>query len=95
MLHGRSEFVLTSSGHIQSLVNPVGNTKMQYFTGSEPGEDPDQGLAGATANPGSWWEHWASWVTERSGEEVAAPAGLGSTAHPASEPAPGRYVLDP
>jgi polyhydroxyalkanoate synthase len=95
MLHGRSEFVLTSSGHIQSLVNPVGNTKMQYFTGGEPGQDPDAWLAGATANPGSWWEHWASWVTGRSGDDVEAPSRLGSTAHPPVEPAPGRYVLEP
>jgi polyhydroxyalkanoate synthase len=33
-------------------------------------------------------------MLERSGEEVAAPAALGSAAHPVLEPAPGSYVHD-
>ena len=37
LLSGPSTFVLSSSGHIQSLVNPPGNPKMFYYTGGEPG----------------------------------------------------------
>jgi hypothetical protein len=48
----------------------------------------------AQKHTGSWWEAWAAWVLERSGEERPAPVGLGSAAHPPLEPAPGSYVLD-
>src|SRR3984893_18501654 len=78
LLGGESQFILASSGHIQSLVNPPGNPKMQFFTGGEPGADPDEWLAGATPHPGTWWEHWASWAAARSGDEVRAPRRLGS-----------------
>jgi hypothetical protein len=40
LLSGPSTFVLSYSGHIQSLVNPPGNPKAHYWTGGEPGPDP-------------------------------------------------------
>jgi polyhydroxyalkanoate synthase len=92
MLGGDSEFVLSSSGHIQSLVNPPGNPKMQYFTGPPPGPDPEAWRAKAEPHPGSWWERWADWTIERSGADRPAPRELGSKKHPAGDPAPGRYV---
>ena len=46
----------------------------------------------ATEQPGTWWEHWADWMIDRAGEQIRAPAKLGSRKHKASEPAPGRYV---
>jgi polyhydroxyalkanoate synthase len=87
-------FVLSYSGHIASLVNPPGNPKAHYWTGTEPGTDPQAWLDEATRQQGSWWEAWADWVTERSGEKVAAREGLGTTIHPPLDPAPGRYVRD-
>jgi polyhydroxyalkanoate synthase len=65
---------------------------MQYFTGPEPGPDPEQWRARAEAHPGSWWERWADWTIERSGEERPARRKVGSRSNPAGEPAPGRYV---
>ena len=92
LLGGRSRFVLTSSGHIQSQVTPPGNPKMRLFTGPDPGPDPDEWLAGATDHVGTWWEDWADWILPRSGPERPAPSGPGTTAHPVIEPAPGLYV---
>jgi polyhydroxyalkanoate synthase subunit PhaC len=89
---GRSEFVLSSSGHIQSLVNPPGNPKMTVSTGPEPGPDPDEWLARSDTATGSWWEVWAEWNAARSGERHDAPSGLGSLRHPAGTAAPGEYV---
>ena len=40
LLSGPSTFVLSYSGHIQSLVNPPGNPRASYWTGGEPGPDP-------------------------------------------------------
>jgi polyhydroxyalkanoate synthase len=93
LLGGASQFVLSSSGHIQAIVNPPGNPKASYFTsdGTPPPEANDW-FERAEKHSGSWWEHWTAWLGPRSGERVAAPTTLGSTAHPVVEPAPGRYV---
>ena len=94
LLGGPSTFVLSYSGHIASLVNPPGNPKAHYWTGGTPGADPEQWLAGAQRQQGSWWEAWADWVTARSGDWRPAPAELGSERHPVLGPAPGLYVRD-
>ena len=94
LLSGPTTFVLSNTGHIQSLVNPPGNPKASFFAGPEPGPDPHAWLAAAEQQPGTWWPHWADWVVERSGAEVAAPPEAGSELHPPREPAPGLYVLD-
>src|SRR5215831_15426332 len=94
LLSGPSTFVLSYSGHIASLVNPPGNPKAHYWTGGPPGADPDEWLAGADRQQGSWWEVWADWVTARSGERKAPPTELGSERYPVLSPAPGLYVRD-
>jgi polyhydroxyalkanoate synthase len=92
ILGGQPEFVLSSSGHIQSIVNPPGNPKSAYFAGGPAAADPQAWLQGATQHRGSWWEHWTRWVTQRSGGERPGPAQLGSRRHRARGAAPGRYV---
>jgi polyhydroxyalkanoate synthase len=92
LLSGRSTFILSNAGHIASLINPPGNPKAHYFAGPEPGGDPDDWQASAVKQQGTWWEHWASWVLARSGDERKAPGRLGSRRHPILEPAPGSYV---
>ncbi len=94
LLSGPSTFVLSNAGHIASLVNPPGNPKASYQVGGEPGPDPELWRAAAERRTGSWWEAWATWMLERSGEEVPAPASVGDDRHPPLEPAPGSYVLD-
>jgi len=94
LLSGPSTFVLSSSGHIQSLVNPPGNSKASYFTGGTAGPDPEDWRASAERQSGSWWESWAPWTVERSGDLVDAPTVLGSAVHAAREEAPGCYVVD-
>ncbi len=80
---GTSQFALSSSGHIQSLVNPPGNPRMTVATGEATDADPEQWLAKTTAVTGSWWEPWAEWAAARSGGRHPAPSSLGSSAHPA------------
>lgn len=90
---GPCEFVLASSGHVQAIINPPGNPRARFHTGGPQTADPDQWLAGATEHQGSWWPHWTEWLIERSGPERPARDPLGNERHPASDPAPGRYVL--
>ena len=92
LLSGKSRFVLSNAGHIASLINPPGNPKAHFFAGPEPVPDPDQWLAGAERQAGTWWDDWTVWVTERSGAEQKAPAKLGSRRHRPTEPAPGVYI---
>jgi poly[(R)-3-hydroxyalkanoate] polymerase subunit PhaC len=92
LLGGRSQFVLSSSGHIQAMVNPPGNPKARYFTGGEPDVDADTWLEHASEHAGSWWDHWLGWLNERDGDTRKAPEALGSSPHPALAPAPGLYV---
>jgi polyhydroxyalkanoate synthase len=95
LLGGDSTFALSTSGHIQSLVNPPGNPKMSVALGPEAGPDPEVWRAGAETLPGSWWEPWARWAAVRSGDLRPAPSTLGSDRHPVQYPAPGRYVVAP
>ncbi len=94
LLGGHCTFVLANTGHIQTLICPEGNPKSKYWVGGEPGPDPDAWKATAEEHSGTWWGHWADWVTERSEGEVPAPADLGSAQHPVLGPAPGTYVFD-
>jgi polyhydroxyalkanoate synthase len=94
LMSGPSTFVLSNAGHIASLVNPPGNPKASYFTGGAPGPDPERWRETAEKRTGTWWEAWADWALERSGEERPAPAGTGNAGHVPLQAAPGSYVVD-
>ena len=94
LMGGPSTFVLSNAGHIASLVNPPGNPKASYSIGGEPGADPEHWRRTAEKRTGTWWEAWADWVLERSGDERPAPDGTGNAEHPPLEAAPGSYVFD-
>src|SRR5688500_6689852 len=66
LLSGPTTFVLSSSGHIQSLVNPPGNPKMFYYAGGDAGPDPEAWREAAEKHSGSWWEAWSPWTVEKS-----------------------------
>ena len=87
-------FVLSNSGHLQSLLNPPTNPKASFMIGPVGAESPDAFLAAAEKRKGSWWLDWRDWLHARSGEEVAAPASRGSTRHPTLAAAPGTYVFE-
>ena len=91
---GDTRFILSSSGHIQSLINPPGNPKSKYYLNPELPANADAWLAGAKTEADTWWGNWRDWLVARSGEKRAAPAALGSERHPAGVNAPGTYVLE-
>jgi polyhydroxyalkanoate synthase subunit PhaC len=92
LVGGRSEVIITSTGHIQTIVNPPGKPRARYYAGPEPGPDPEAWIDEAEEHQGSWWPRYADWLLERSGPERPARTKLGSRKHPAGDPAPGRYV---
>ncbi len=92
MVSGHSEFVLCSSGHIQTVVADPKHPGIGYFVNPQTPPEAEQWMAGAQRHEGSWWEHWVTWLSERSGEQVTAPKSVGSARFPAIEPAPGTYI---
>jgi polyhydroxyalkanoate synthase len=92
ILGGTSRFVLSSSGHIQAIVNPPGNKKASYRAADDPGSDSGSFLGSAEQIAGSWWTEWADWLSQRDGETRRAPRSLGGKANPVLDPAPGRYA---
>ena len=88
------EFVLSSSGHIQSLLNPPGNPKAKMFRNPDIAPTADEWAAGAVEEPGSWWPLWGDWLKARSGALKAAPKACGNETFRPLCPAPGRYVFD-
>jgi polyhydroxyalkanoate synthase subunit PhaC len=94
LLGGRSRFVLSSSGHIASMVNPPGNRKASFQTASDNPPEPAGWLDRATTEPGSWWPDYVRWLEQRGGGEKARPKRLGAAGFRPIGPAPGTYVLD-
>jgi polyhydroxyalkanoate synthase subunit PhaC len=92
LLGGKCEFVLSSSGHIQSILNPPGNPKSRYFINKDMPADPKQWLETASKESDSWWQHWRGWLHQRGGKTKAAPTVLGNEEFVPMEPAPGTYV---
>ena len=97
LLGGDTRFVLSTSGHIASMVNPPSNVKARFQVASEPLAGlpgPDDWLRAAHTAAGSWWPDYSSWLAERGGGTKEAPAELGADGFPVLDPAPGRYVFD-
>jgi polyhydroxyalkanoate synthase len=90
----KTTFVLSNSGHLQSLLNPPGNPKAWYVKGVAKEKDADAWTAKAAKHEGSWWLDWAAFLKERSGEEIAAPKAAGNKKHKALAAAPGTYVFE-
>ena len=94
---GNTKFVLGGSGHIAGIVNPPAANKYGFWTndatdGNLP-ESPEDFLAGATQNAGSWWTHWNQWVTSLPGGSAKVKARKPEDgALKVIEDAPGSYV---
>jgi polyhydroxyalkanoate synthase len=93
LLGGTSRFILSTSGHIASLVNPPGNPKSTFQVAAQTPPDPDTWLKDAETVSGSWWPDFTTWLGERCGEEIPAPTELGGGL-PVLAEAPGTYVFD-
>ncbi|RAU22734.1 class II poly(R)-hydroxyalkanoic acid synthase [Paramagnetospirillum kuznetsovii] len=92
---GTMDFVLHSSGHVQSVINPPGTPKAKYWSNDHTPDSPEEWLASARINSDSWWRHWVEWLGRRSGERLPAPPMLGNDRYPAGAQAPGPYVREP
>ena len=88
-------FVLGASGHIAGVVNPPDPPRRSHWVNDLLPDDADAWLERATEVAGSWWPDWCRWLEPHGGPRVPAPRSPGSAGHPALDPAPGRYVVEP
>jgi len=88
-------FVLTNSGHIFGIVNPVRTPpKRNYWAGNaERGEASQQWLERSPKQAGSWWSDWLDWLSTRCGPMVAPPK-ISAKTVTALGSAPGTYVFE-
>ncbi|MCW2530997.1 MAG: phaA [Blastococcus sp.] len=93
LLGGESRFILSTSGHIASLVNPPGNPKSTFQVAGSTPADTEEWMTQAETVKGSWWPDYMTWLGERSGEEIPAPSALGGGLEVLAQ-APGTYVFD-
>ncbi|HLY48792.1 MAG TPA: alpha/beta fold hydrolase [Solirubrobacteraceae bacterium] len=93
LLGGAKRFVLSTSGHIQALVNPPSEeSRASYRIVEDPADAPEAWVSQADVKQGSWWPDYRDWLTERAGDLKPAPKTLGSRKHRATAKAPGSYV---
>ena len=92
LLGGKQRFLLSNSGHIQSILNPPSNPKANYYEGSHLNGNANEWHADANNLHGSWWPTWLEWVQKRSGEQRPTLSTLGNQHYPPQEKAPGTYV---
>jgi polyhydroxyalkanoate synthase subunit PhaC len=93
LLGGASRFVLSTSGHIQALVNPPAADSRASFRVAELNPPAAEAwLEQAATLPGSWWNDYDAWLAERSGSLKPAPKRLGGAGFKAAAKAPGNYV---
>lgn len=82
---------LAGSGHIAGVVNPPSANKYQHWTNAALPPTLSEWQSEAVEHPGSWWNHWAAWLHDKSGDWIAARDPQKGPL-PAIEPAPGSYV---
>lgn len=88
---GPVEYMMAGSGHIAGVVNHPDANKYQHWVNTALPENREDWLKNATEHPGSWWEHWKSWLYGQAGAMVPAREPGGGKLKPIC-PAPGEYV---
>jgi polyhydroxyalkanoate synthase len=94
LIGGPVTFVLSTSGHIASMVNPPGNPKATFQTATDNPPDPREWLASAQTISGSWWPHYSDWLAARSGQQHKSRPRVGRKGYEVLAAAPGTYVHD-
>jgi polyhydroxyalkanoate synthase len=91
---GRNRFVLSTSGHVQSILRPPNLANTHYFVNDDLPGSADTWFSGARRMEGTWWSDWSEWLRGHGGSVADAPRFLGAESFPPLCPAPGSYVLE-
>jgi polyhydroxyalkanoate synthase subunit PhaC len=91
---GENRFVLSTSGHVQSILRPPNLANTHYFVNDDLSGSADVWFSGARRMEGTWWRDWSEWLRGHAGPVADAPRSLGAEAFPPLCPAPGSYVME-
>lgn len=96
LVSGKTEFVLTTGGHVSgTVINHPAKTRRKFWADGDTAETAQNWQGSATLTDGSWWPHWLAWIEDQNpSTKVAAPAKRGNNTHKPLSPAPGTYVLE-
>ena len=86
--------MLSTAGHIQSLINPPASSKRKFYTNPDTPTSAEQWRQGAEEHAGSWWPYWVAWLKALHDGDIESPTEFGNPGHPEIVPAPGTYVLE-
>jgi len=88
-------FVLSTSGHIFGVVNPVVTPPKRTFWVAEPAsaESSQDWHQRSQKTAGSWWPDWLAWLEPQCGPMVEAPK-VKAKSYPDLGAAPGTYVFE-
>lgn len=92
IFRGKHRFVLSDSGHVQSMLRPPSLARTEYLVNSDLPADSQQWYEQATIRKGTWWHDWMIWLKSQSGSLKSAPLKQGNNTYPVLINAPGRYV---
>jgi polyhydroxyalkanoate synthase len=93
LLGGTPRFILSTSGHIQALVNPpAAESRSSYRVADEHPPTSEAWAERATTRPGTWWCDYDEWLAARSGDMKPVPKRLGGHGYKATAKAPGSYI---
>lgn len=90
---GKHRFILSRSGHVQSILRPPNLAKTDYLSNEDLNSTPEKWLKNATSIKGTWWQDWVVWLQKESGSLKRAPTHTGNSLYSPLTPAPGHYVL--
>ena len=94
ILGGPMTYVLSTAGHIQSLINPPSVSRRKFYTNTSTPPAAEDWLKDASEHEGSWWPHWSEWLSTISNEHRASPVEFGNQNYGEICPAPGSYVFE-
>ncbi|WP_052545635.1 PHA/PHB synthase family protein [Candidatus Hepatobacter penaei] len=91
---GKKTFILATAGHIAGVINSPVKNKYSYFhlERYKDGITEEDWAQKAIEVKGSWWPFWHTWIVDIQGKQTDAPP-LGNQKYPATQNAPGTYVL--
>ena len=92
VFRGETCFTLAPSGHVTGIIDPPNGDYHCYFVNAMTPANPDEWLAGAHQERGSWWRHWDAWVKSVSGGDWVPARRPGEAGLTPLMDAPGRYV---
>ena len=89
---GERTFVLSSGGHVQSLLNAPASGRGWHATTAVDGDNPAQWSIAGSHQPGSWWRAWTDWLAPQAGDLQDSSTLRQHPDYPPLQAAPGRYV---